>query len=124
MSIKQPKPRAGGRWTEAQYFQFIRNNLRWMWMKYPVNKAYKTERRIPNDGRFDKRSDYMYSCEICSGIFKGCDVQVDHIKPCGTLKTFEDLPRFVSTLFCEENNLRLLCKGCHQKITNEERTKK
>lgn len=47
------------------------------------------------------------------------DACVDHINPCGTLKSFEDVRGFVERLFCEAEGLRLLCEECHQKQTNQ-----
>jgi hypothetical protein len=40
------------------------------------------------------------------------------------LKCYDDLPSFVSTLFCESDNLQVLCKQCHKAKTAEERKKK
>jgi 5-methylcytosine-specific restriction endonuclease McrA len=39
------------------------------------------------------------------------------------LKTYNDLPAFVKNLFCEEDNLQVLCKPCHDVKTKEERKK-
>ena len=44
-------------------------------------------------------------------------VEVDHIEACGSLKGPEDLAGFVTRLFCEADNLRVLCRPCHKKIT-------
>ena len=52
------------------------------------------------------------------------EISVDHIVPAGSLKTYDDLPGFVERLFCEEDNLQILCKdNCHQAKTNKERKK-
>jgi 5-methylcytosine-specific restriction endonuclease McrA len=40
------------------------------------------------------------------------------------LKCYDDLPSFVSNLFCEADNLQVLCKSCHKTKTAEERKKK
>jgi hypothetical protein len=37
------------------------------------------------------------------------------------LKDYSDLPGFVERMFCEVEGFQLLCKGCHQTKTNEER---
>ena len=72
----------------------------------------------------DKRRKKEYQCNVCKGWFAQKEVAIDHIKPCGTLKTFEDLPSFVSTLFCEQDNLQCICSACHSIKTQEERKKK
>lgn len=113
------KPYASGQWTKARYWSFIRSNLRRA--RWPVIYQVKKEAQLPNDGRFDKRTKFMYKCEHCKEIFKGNQVQVDHIVPCGSLKSYDDLAGFVERLFCEREGFRLLCKGCHQNVTNEER---
>jgi 5-methylcytosine-specific restriction endonuclease McrA len=46
---------------------------------------------------------------------------VDHIRPAGTLKAYSDLPNFVETLFCEEDNLQIMCKPCHLEKTKAEK---
>lgn len=115
------KTRAGGTWTEARFWGFVRSNLRraqWPPL-YHVKKS--AERPYKGD---NPRQKYEYQCAACKGWFKGSETQVDHIKPCGSLKDYADLPEFVKTLYCEADNLRVLCKGCHQKVTNEERKKK
>tara|TARA_R100000951_G_scaffold63860_3_gene53624 strand:+ start:4178 stop:4546 length:369 start_codon:yes stop_codon:yes gene_type:complete len=117
----KPKPYNGGEWTKARYFGFIRSNLRRA--RYPVIYKVKKAAERPYKGD-NKRQKYEYQCAICKKWHMGKNVQVDHIKPCGSLKEFSDLPRFVETLYCEADNLRVLCKDCHQVITNEERKKK
>ena len=64
---------------------------------------------------------YVYVCAHCNKNHMGKDIQVDHIVPAGSLKSFEDLPGFVERLFCEPEQLQVLCKPCHQLKTNEER---
>ena len=110
------RTRAGNLWTEARYFSFIRGLLRGGFNKYPVKFKVKTANRRKN--KQTKR--FEYPCKICNGWFPDKETQVDHIRPCGSLKTFSDLPDFVSTLFCEADNLQVVCKECHQKKTNDE----
>lgn len=68
-----------------------------------------------------KRHKSEYQCAQCKGWFKQADVQVDHIEPCGSLKSYADLPLFVEKMFCEPKDMQVLCKDCHQVKTNEER---
>lgn len=116
------KNKAGGTWTTARYFSFIRSALRRAWTKYPVRYQVMDKARTPYTGK-DKRTKWVYKCASCSELFKSTEVQVDHIKPAGTLKTYSDLPGFVQTLFCESDNLQVLCKACHDVKTKEERKK-
>ena len=114
------KKRAGGTWSEARYFSFIRSLLRRGFMRYPVKFQVKNEASRPYKGS-DKRRKKEYQCAVCDGWFADKEVAVDHIVPCGSLKTYEDLPKFVATLFCEKENLQIICNTCHQQKSNRER---
>lgn len=114
------KNRAGGTWSNARYFSFIRSLLRRGFMKYPVKFQVKNEASRPYKGS-DKRRKKEYQCAVCEGWFPDKEVAVDHIEPCGSLKSYEDLPKFVATLFCEKENLQIVCNECHQQKSNRER---
>ena len=116
------KNKAGDTWTTARYFGFIRSALRRAWTKYPVRYQVMDSARQPYTGK-DKRTKWVYKCAECKKLYKSTEVQVDHIKPAGTLRCYDDLPAFVSTLFCEKDNLQVLCKECHAEKTKEERKK-
>ena len=111
MAVK--KTRAGGQWTESRYFSFIRSNLRRAWMKYPVKWQLLQDNRRVYTGE-DKRTKWEYRCEMCESWFKTKDIEVDHINSAGSLKCFDDLPGFCERLFCEIDNLQVLCKTCHK----------
>jgi len=115
------KTRAGGQWTEARYFGFIRSTLRRATMRYPVKQQVLQANRKPNDGTFDKRTKFIYTCEICSVEGQGKSMEVDHINPAGSLKSYADLAGFVERLFCEADNLRVICKECHATVTKEQK---
>ena len=116
------RTRAGDTWTEARYFSFIRSALRKAWSKYPVRYQVLNEASRPYKGT-DKRRKKEYQCASCNKWFMQKEVEVDHIKACGSLQKYADLPRFVETLFCEIDNLRVVCKPCHKDITAKERAK-
>ena len=123
MATKAPKTRCSGTMTDAAFFSFIRSGLREKSQRWqPVYHAKKLA-QVPYVGT-DKRTKYHYTCAICNGDFKGTETMVDHIVPCGSLKGFNDLPAFVERLFCEVGGLRVLCKPCHQEVTNAERLAK
>jgi 5-methylcytosine-specific restriction endonuclease McrA len=113
------KHRAGGRWSEARYFSFIRSALRKASMRWPVKQDVLNENRRAK--QFEGRHKFEYQCEACEEWKVGKEVAVDHINPAGSLKTYADLPGFVERLFCEADNLQLLCVDCHQAKTNKER---
>jgi 5-methylcytosine-specific restriction endonuclease McrA len=122
MAVRKPKRgekcRASNTWTEARYFQFIRTALRSAFARYPVRFHAKKQAERTVTG---KRHRYEYKCAGCKKWFKSNEVQVDHIEPCGSLRTYKDLPKFVERLFCEADGLQILCKSCHHTKTQAER---
>ena len=113
-----PRTRAGGKWTEARYWGFIRSALREANRRFPPRYAAKAKAKKAVVGQ---RHRFEFQCACCEQWFKDKEVQVDHIVPAGTLRKYEDLPKFVENMFCEEDGLQVLCKTCHQKKTNAER---
>lgn len=122
MGRRVAKTRGGGRYTEAGYFGFIRSGLRQKSMRWPPKYDVMNKAKRPYTG-FDKRRKFEYLCNVCKQWCAGKEVAVDHIKECGSLKSYDDLAQFVETLFCEEDNLQVLCKGCHNIKTQEAKKK-
>ena len=110
MGRRVAKTRGGGRYTEAGYFGFIRSGLRQKSMRWPPKYDVMNKAKRPYTGP-DKRRKFEYLCNGCKQWCAGKEVAVDHIKECGSLKSYDDLAQFVETLFCEEDNLQVLCKG-------------
>lgn len=116
-----PRTRAGGEWTEAAFWSFLRSNLRLASIKWPpISQAKKRYRRPTQSG--DKRRKWDYQCQGCLHWFKGSEVEVEHIEPCGTLKCWEDLEGFARRLFVEPDGLTVLCEKCHSERTQKART--
>jgi 5-methylcytosine-specific restriction endonuclease McrA len=118
---KTPKTRNAGTMTESAFWSFIRSALRQKsrWWK-PIAQAKQAAKRKykgPN-----KRQKFEYLCNVCKQYFPDKEINVDHIVPAGTLRCANDLPGFVERLFCEVNNLQVLCSTCHNKKTQDEKT--
>ena len=118
--VKQrvPRTRAGGTMTESQYWSFIRSGLRAKSQRWPPRYQVLNGNRKRVTG---KRHRYEHQCAECKKWYKQKDIEIDHIIPCGSLKSYEDLPIFVERLFCEPEGLRILCKECHKTVTKEQR---
>jgi hypothetical protein len=122
--VRKIKTRAGGRWTEARYFSFIRSALRRASTKWPPMYDCKNKARRVSQSS-NPRLKWEYQCAECKDWFPDKEVQIDHTVPAGTLTTLEDLPGFVDRLLCEEHGYKVLCKNkCHYNKTQEERNHK
>jgi 5-methylcytosine-specific restriction endonuclease McrA len=116
------KTRNANTMSESAFWGFIRSALRQKsrWWK-PISIA-KAKAKRAYKGPL-KRQKFEYQCAKCKGWFPDKKVNVDHIIPAGTLRCANDLPAFVERLFCEEDNLQVLCQGCHNIKTQKEKTK-
>jgi 5-methylcytosine-specific restriction endonuclease McrA len=106
--------------TESAFWSFIRSALRnkSRWWK-PITEC-KLKARRPYTGA-NKRIKFEYQCNECKGWYPDKKINVDHICPAGSLKSAQELPGFIERLFCEVDNLQVLCTDCHDKKTANER---
>lgn len=111
------RTRAGGTWTEARFWAFVRSLLRQGTLRWPPRNDVKKRARRKSQSE-NKRLKWEYQCHKCRRWYAEKNVEVDHVLECGSLKSFRDLPRFVERLFCEEDQLVVLCKGCHKGKTH------
>ena len=119
--VKKDKPRNSGTMTESAFWSFIRSALRQKsrWWKPIAECKAKAKRKYSGP---NKRQKFEYQCNQCKGWFSDKNINVDHIIPAGTLTNANDLPGFVERLFCEVDNLQVLCTSCHNKKTKDEKT--
>lgn len=116
------RTRNGGTETESQHMGKIRSALRNIsrWWK-PFAMALKSARVTHHVGR---RKRVLYLCSACDKLYDRKQVEVNHIVPVGSLKTYADLPGFCERLFVENPSLlEVVCKECHLGITQEQRQK-
>lgn len=109
---KVPRTRGNNTMTESQFFGFIRSGLRQKWTRWPPRFAAIKQAEVVVAGK------RWWKCEMCNGLFKQKDVEVDHIEPAGTLTAFEHIGDYCKRLFVEVDKLRVLCKKkCHAAVT-------
>lgn len=118
-----PKTRNAGTMTESAFWSFIRSALRQKsrWWK-PIAQA-KAKAKRAYKGPL-KRQKFEYQCAECLNWFPDKEINVDHRIPAGTLRCANDLPGFVERLFCEVDNLQVLCSECHNIKTQKEKNAK
>ena len=117
------KPRCAGTMTESAFWSFIRSALRQksrFWK--PITECKLKARRLYKG--VNKRQKYEYQCNACKHWYIEKKINVDHIHPAGSLMNSKDLPGFVERLFCEVDNLQVLCEKCHDKKTKADKHEK
>ena len=118
------KTRMNGEWTEAKFKSFIRNQLRAATIKWKPIQDSKKAANI-------RRGVYLCSCcdeEITATVVdvnkrkRVNNVIVDHkepiIDPSVGWVSWDSL---IDRMFCNSDNLAVVCRECHDKKTNEER---
>ncbi len=88
----------------------------------PITECKLQARRLYKG--VNKRQKYEYQCNMCQNWFIEKKINVDHIHPAGSLNCAQDLPGFVDRLFCEVDNLQVLCEKCHDKKTKADKHEK
>ena len=117
-----PKTRCNGLWTEARFNSFITSALRGAIKRWAPKSSIKQKAR---------QSRGMYLCASCGEIgpasirIKGKkydNAVVDHIIPVVDPEVgFTTWDDFIERLFCEEDNLQVLCHNCHDAKSTKER---
>lgn len=110
-------------WTEGRLKTFITSVLRGGYRRYPPKYEVLKEASVGKKlNKKTKRQALHYVCAKCKKEYPGKEVNVDHINPVVCPKQgFVDWDVFIKRLFCEKDNLQVLCSGCHDKKTLKER---
>lgn len=119
------KPRASGSMSEAQYTSFVKGHLR---------KASRWWKPISETLKKAKVARGHYTCNICNEVVTNSKVVdgkrvknifVDHTEAVtDNHEGFTSWDDFIARLYCEEDNLQLVCSDCHTKKTKEENSVK
>ena len=117
------KKRNGGLWTNARFHSFIVSALRAAWRRWPPRYAALKEAFVGRQVNAKTGKMAMhYKCAACKKLFVAVDVQVDHIEPVVDPKVgFITWEIFINRLFCEIENLQVLCKADHKVKTDQEK---
>jgi 5-methylcytosine-specific restriction endonuclease McrA len=116
------KTRASNTMTESQFISFVKGHLRRAsrWWK-PISDTIKAARvrkgvYLCNGCKEEVTTTIVVDGKRMKNIF------CDHVAPVVDPTTgFSGWDEFVNRLFCEKENLQVLCKVCHDKKSKEER---
>lgn len=115
--------RCGGKWTEAEYRSFIKNQLRSATRKWAPIQQCKKRANVSRG---------VYRCECChkeipptvydeSKRKRVNNIFVDHIHPIIDPSVgWVSWDSTIENMFCELDNLQLLCGECHKIKSQEE----
>jgi len=101
-------------WTEGRRKSFITSVLRSGYRRWPPKyETLKDAQTGKKENAKTKRIAMHYKCNSCKKDYPAKEVQVDHIEPVVDSKGFSSWDIFIERLFCEKENLQVLCKACH-----------
>lgn len=106
----------------------IRSALRRTFSRSPVVRevmmAVRRERPwYKKDGSTASKPRVEFLCSTCKQWWMGKDIQVDHAIPVvDPVVGFVNWDTYVDRLFCQKENLSVLCKTCHKTKTDAEKT--
>jgi 5-methylcytosine-specific restriction endonuclease McrA len=117
--------RNGGKWTEARWVSFVKGVLRAGSNKWPpkweCKRAARTERGVYKCEGF-ARSRHTVPASIVVKGKRQNNIFVDHVAPIVGGNGFTSWDDFIEGLYCEVDNLQVLCKECHDAKSKAERT--
>lgn len=102
--------------------QWLIPKLRKISMYWPeMNEALKSAKvKVPIGKNKNGTIKYKVKiqCSCCEELFDNrSDIEIDHIDPVVNVTGFSDWNSYINTLFCPVENLRVLCKDCHEDVT-------
>ena len=106
--------------NESQYLTWLRGQFRKIWMDFiPKNEFLSENCRPVNDHErsmygLHPRTKKAGKCTFCSQILGKSKLQVDHITPAGSMRTYAEAPSYLLRLLCSKDNMQLICKPCHE----------
>jgi 5-methylcytosine-specific restriction endonuclease McrA len=116
--------RNSGEWTEGRYRSFITSTLRGGMRRWPPK--WETLKDAFAGKKVNKKTGKQamhYTCACCNKQYVAKDVQVDHVNPVVDTSTgFVSWDVYIDRLFCEKENLQILCSACHKEKTGKEKT--
>ena len=101
-----------------QYVKHLRESFKHSSLYYQTLAKAKSEEVGPKGGA-------RYTCYICDELFPPSKVEVEHVND--TVVPFDKFyyqvseREYYNRMFCDKDNLSIVCKECHKGKTAEER---
>lgn len=106
-----------GRIKPNKLLDMIRSSLRKTWMSSPQKLAFLEQTRIP-DMNPATRTKWLWKCEICGGLFKLNEINVDHIDGNHSFTKLSDFERYAENILnVPITGLQILCIEDHMTKT-------
>lgn len=116
------KEHNSGKWTKSRFQSFVKSALRKASLRWPPKSEVLREARFARG---------IYICNGCKQHIPASikvngkrvkNALVDHINPVIDPHVgFDSWDEVINRMFCETDNLQVLCKECHDKKTQEEK---
>ena len=108
--------------TRSAFFSYVKGVIRRGWNHAPQKLILlkKLRKQIPNPNpRGNKETVWGAECSVCHNLFPLKDIQVDHLlDETAHLTEIEHIQSCAEKLLLVvEDDLRLVCKGCHEIIS-------
>lgn len=113
--------------SEKHFCQWLRSQSRRIWSRHPIKNRYKKSRTVSAaylDGFKEQypKARTAIKCEMCNDWRPSSHIEVDHIEPAGSFGTVQEWFGWLGRLLVLGfQDIRLLCKPCHLKVTLAEK---
>lgn len=122
--------RNSGAWTEARFRGFIKSALRNASLRWPPRIQAKKNARVERG--FYLCAGYKQESHVVPATLPAPpgrkrridNALVDHILPVVDVSGFTTWDEVITRLFCEEEDLQVLCHECHAHKTRDEKTER
>jgi len=107
------KTRCGGQWTEARFKSFIKGQLRAATVKWPPIQNVVKQSVTRRGFKMCACCDQEVPVTIVVDGKRMKNTFCDHISPIVPVTGWVSWDDCIERMFCEEENLQILCKACH-----------
>jgi len=111
--------------TEAEYFTWLRGQLRRIWANWPVKNEFKKSKLVPvfdGCGVTSKRVKSVGQCVFCNKWHPNSSLQIDHIDDIGYFgRTPDTVGEWLFRSLCGGENMQLVCVPCHKIKTHADK---